>query len=136
MKVGRVCVTYLLMCAQEEEGLICVMCINVCTGGGGLICAMCIDVCTGGGGAYVLCVLMCAREEESLYVLCVLMCAREEGLICVMCIDVLYYSIRGIFQGSYISRITPYPCGAPLFLNRISIVFNIYITGQYVLSGD
>ena len=40
---------YLLMCAQEEEGL------------------------------YVLYVLMCTREEEEgLYVLCVLTCAREE----------------------------------------------------------
>ena len=43
---------------------ICVICTDVCTGGGGLICVMCIDVCTGGGGLYVLFVLTCAREEE------------------------------------------------------------------------
>ena len=41
-----------LMCAWEEEGL---MCIDVCTGGGGPKCVMCIDVCTRGGG--LICVV-------------------------------------------------------------------------------
>ena len=40
------CVLYVLMCAREEEGLYVLYVL------GGLICVMCIDVCTGGGGAY------------------------------------------------------------------------------------